>query len=90
MKQYILFFCLLLLSLNLRSSLAINKKIKWEKFGVTWIVADSKAEPRFAPSAQWNYTELSNYNSIISSSRFYTYNVININTKIFERIKTPA
>jgi len=65
-------------------------KTKWEKFGVTWIVADSKAEPRYAPAAAWNYTELTNYNSIISDSILSDYNSIEVSAQLFERLKTPC
>lgn len=89
MKKTITIFALLSLVISI-SLLHADVKTKWEKFGVTWIVADSKAEPRYAPAAAWNYTELTNYNSIISDSILSDYNSIDVRAQLFERMKTPC
>jgi hypothetical protein len=83
----ILIFLLIISSISLTAS---EQNYKWEKFGVTWLVSESKAQPRFAPAASWNYTELSNYNSIISILHFSKFNLIQINTEIFDRTESPS
>lgn len=85
-----LFSCVLILLLPFKLVFSEEPNFKWDKFGVTWIVSNSQAQPRFAPAAIWSYTELSNYNSITSRNLFKKYDSYTADVSVFDRLKTPS
>ena len=71
------------------SNTAFSEK-KWQRMSGKWVVENSSAIEKFGNTSFWGYYEILNLNSIQTLKPLDSYNIIDINSTLYDRLRTPS
>lgn len=86
-KNYLLILPLILLSASLFSQLSTSK---WQRLSGQWDVVNSSAFQSQPKSILWNYYDILNYNTIVTTLPVTAYDSIEIISSLSDRYESPA